>query len=254
LLQRSIFALIAACVLANCARPSLSEKYDPDLKLCERDDADCSTEIIELDRTELFGGIVELCIGCTVQYMPPALLPLRSGKRDGRTLWALSDDYAYFSDRYCKFVVVPHGFVTDLASIPRLGRLAYNPANYAEAALVHDWLYAIGEPGKRTEADEMFRDILIETGRADSAQQLFRFTQAGGKSGYGLASDFAFWDRMEGVIDYAREKPSTGFHDKPEADELAGTNILWTFVEGKFVLSPDGIVPGTEHIVNCTPQ
>jgi len=225
-----------------------------DLVLCEISDPDCSNEVIELDRSDRFSGIEELCLGCAAPYTPPALLPLRSGERDGRTLWALRGDYAYFSDRFCKFVVVPHGFVTDLASIPRLGRLAYNPANYAEAALVHDWLYAIGETGMRLSADQMFRDVLVETGREDSAQRLFQFTRAGGEGGYGLETDFVFWDYTERSLDFSREKPHTGFLKKSEADALVGSDILWSFVEGRVVISPDGIVPGTEHIRNCTPN
>ena len=58
-------------------------------------------------------------------------------------------------------VIVPRGFVTDLASVPWVFRLMFNPDDprFTEAALVHDWLYA-GEILKRTESDKIFYAIL----------------------------------------------------------------------------------------------
>lgn len=58
-----------------------------------------------------------------------------------------------------KEVVVPTGFVTDLASIPRLFWSALRPdGDYAYAAIVHDYLYWEQSPSiPRVDADEIFR-------------------------------------------------------------------------------------------------
>lgn len=58
-------------------------------------------------------------------------------------------------------VIIPKGFITDLASIPWVFRLMFNPDDprFTVAALVHDWLYAL-EILKRTESDKIFFAIL----------------------------------------------------------------------------------------------
>lgn len=59
---------------------------------------------------------------------------------------------------------VPRGFVTDLASIPRLLRpaLDQNGAN-RRAAVLHDFLY-IAQPVERDEADELFDEAMALDG------------------------------------------------------------------------------------------
>ena len=47
-------------------------------------------------------------------------------------------------------VVVPAGYVTDFASIPRAVHFIISPfGKHAEAAVIHDWLYALGTPKDR---------------------------------------------------------------------------------------------------------
>lgn len=61
-------------------------------------------------------------------------------------------------------VVVPEGFETDLASIPKRFRSVFQVnGRHRRAAVVHDYLYrhAIGT---RTLADAVFRDAMAETG------------------------------------------------------------------------------------------
>lgn len=63
--------------------------------------------------------------------------------RDGRSLWALQRPMTYHAgpDRE-DTIVVPAGFVTDLASIPRLVWSIYPPDGpWVKAAVVHDFLY-----------------------------------------------------------------------------------------------------------------
>ena len=67
---------------------------------------------------------------------------------DGRT-WRLDQDFVYQSPRaaapasaQATLITVPAGFVTDLASIPRLFWNILPPfGKYTAAAVIHDWLY-----------------------------------------------------------------------------------------------------------------
>jgi hypothetical protein len=60
-------------------------------------------------------------------------------------------------------VVVPPGFVTDLASIPRLFWQILRPTGrYAYAAVVHDYLYWT-QIRSREEADQIFRQAMADS-------------------------------------------------------------------------------------------
>lgn len=60
--------------------------------------------------------------------------------------------------------VVPRGFVTDLASIPRLLWVVLPPIGENErAAVLHDWLYTTGKVS-RARADAIFRRAMAEDG------------------------------------------------------------------------------------------
>lgn len=157
------------------------------------------------------GEIWALCPGCAPPENPPALRPLRNQTRGGNVLWALDQEYIYVYEPTCEAVVVPEGFVTDLASIPAWARIRHNPANYAEAALIHDWLYAIGARGQRGKADRVFRTALEETGHRDMAGELYWAVDHGGAAGYGLPGDFSFWDSARHVLVQRSNKPASGF-------------------------------------------
>ncbi len=61
-------------------------------------------------------------------------------------------------------VSVPHGFVTDLASIPRYFWWFVPPmGKYGHAAILHDWLYA-QQSGDRKQADDVFYEAMMELG------------------------------------------------------------------------------------------
>lgn len=65
-----------------------------------------------------------------------ALVPLHDGKN-----WRLSNQLQFEPDGLMP-IIVPEGFVTDLASVPRLFWNILPPfGEYTEAAIVHDWLY-----------------------------------------------------------------------------------------------------------------
>lgn len=85
--------------------------------------------------------------------------------------FTLHDDLCYFSERRATQIVVPEGFITDLASIPRALWITLPPiGRYDAAAVVHDYLYRFpnsvaghgAAPADRGEADA----ILLEAMRA----------------------------------------------------------------------------------------
>jgi hypothetical protein len=94
-------------------------------------------------------------------------------------------------------VVAPAGYVTDFASIPRAVHFIISPfGKHAEAAVIHDWLYALGTPKDRKGrlvADKAFVKALrlLEVGFL-TRQIMYWAVRIGGGGGYGLADDFVF--------------------------------------------------------------
>ena len=74
---------------------------------------------------------------------------------DGRTFTVVSA-LVYQSDILRSALVVPAGTVTDLASIPLLP----NHRTWSRAAVVHDWLYTVGQV-PRLIADDVLREAMI---------------------------------------------------------------------------------------------
>ncbi|RZJ00428.1 MAG: DUF1353 domain-containing protein [Brevundimonas sp.] len=86
-------------------------------------------------------------------------------ERDGRTTVVVMQPFAYEHGPTGRTIWVPASYVTDFASIPRVGTWLISPfGRHAIAAVIHDWLYSVGEPGKRGEADDIFREALTELG------------------------------------------------------------------------------------------
>ena len=79
--------------------------------------------------------------------------------------WRLLSMLAYKSD-LAGLIVVPAGFITDFASVPRLP-LAYllTGDTAHEAAVVHDYLYETGT-GTKTQADCVFLEAMASVGEA----------------------------------------------------------------------------------------
>jgi hypothetical protein len=90
-------------------------------------------------------------------FTTPADLRVLEGYR-----WELLSDFAFHVGAYpsTDIITVPAGFVTDLASIPRvLWSLLPPHGRYAKAAIIHDWLYATGIGG-REYADNVFLEAM----------------------------------------------------------------------------------------------
>lgn len=61
---------------------------------------------------------------------------------DGGLPYELEAPFAYYSDLLGRWVTVPTGFSTDLASVPKVLWNVLPPmGNYSDAAVIHDWLY-----------------------------------------------------------------------------------------------------------------
>src|SRR5687768_3903680 len=94
---------------------------------------------------------------------PEFLSPLRVEHRSDGT-WVLTNPLRYRSTVLKSHMIVPIGFVTDFASVPRLP-LAYVLAGDTAhpAAVVHDYLYQTHMTTK-DEADDIFEEAMGVSG------------------------------------------------------------------------------------------
>jgi hypothetical protein len=81
--------------------------------------------------------------------------------------------------------VIPVGFITDWASIPRIMWAIFPPTGpYAAAALIHDWLYYSGYVSRR-QADKAFAEAMQILGIPAWQRALFYASvRIGGRGGY----------------------------------------------------------------------
>lgn len=89
-------------------------------------------------------------------------LELASDQDDGK--WVLVEALFYVSDLAGRTIVVPPGFQTDLASVPRLPVVYLLTGNTSTAAaILHDWLYSAAEFPRKM-ADDIFLEASEATG------------------------------------------------------------------------------------------
>lgn len=92
------------------------------------------------------------------------LTPLRAEKSGG--VWTILQPLIYESDVAQKVFIVPEGFVTDFASVPRIPLAFLLTGDSAhEAAVVHDWLYR-KDIVTRSVADAVFAEAAKISGEA----------------------------------------------------------------------------------------
>lgn len=96
------------------------------------------------------------------RFLTPLVLTLADSSDDGK--WKLVAPLLYQSDAALETFTVPAGFVTDLASVPRVP-VAYllTGGTSNEAAVVHDYLYSTGIVSRET-ADAVLREASAVTG------------------------------------------------------------------------------------------
>lgn len=90
------------------------------------------------------------------QFTTPAILEMLDDYR-----WRLVEPFEFWlTDTPDDVIRVPAGYVTDLASVPRILWSVFPPhGRYAKAAIIHDWLYDNALRTKR-EADRIFLDAM----------------------------------------------------------------------------------------------
>ena len=108
--------------------------------------------------------------GIKVEYMgDPCLIPAKSGK------WKLCDNMIVHIDN--TYHVIPSGFKTDLASIPRPLWWLYSPMDFnsISSAILHDWHYCCTPEVTRKQADEIFYYGLLAQGMPNNRASLYYF-------------------------------------------------------------------------------
>lgn len=120
-----------------------------------------------------------------------------SMEKQGRTLAVVSRPYAHahpilMNER----IEIPERFVTDFASIPKFLHGVVQPfGHHAPAAVLHDFLYAAGQPGSRRCADFLIREAMRESGVPLLRRNvMFVMVRLFDKRGFGLEADWAFCD------------------------------------------------------------
>lgn len=110
---------------------------------------------------------------------------LEDNSNDGRGTWRLLEPLIYQSDYVGKTIVVPEGFVTDFASVPRLP-VAFLLAGGCghKAAVIHDWLYTSHEVS-RADADKVLGEALEASGQPTwRAMLMYAGVRIGGEGAY----------------------------------------------------------------------
>lgn len=125
-------------------------------------------------------------------------------QKKGRTLAVVTKPYTYYHEvKGTEIVVtVPEGFVTDFASIPGPAQALIQPfGRHAPAAVLHDFLYALGQRKARAYADRLFLHAMKESGVPYWRRSvMYRMVRFFGGGGYSLDEDWAFVD-----VEYGQE-------------------------------------------------
>jgi hypothetical protein len=150
--------------------------------------------------------------GRTQQGQPTGVpnVIIRDGDIGGRRLAIVASDWFYCYPPTRELILVPRGYVTDFASIPAAFRGLIDPYGFnIEGALVHDWLYAVGQPGERAKADAIIRYALMEQ-HVDVVRRnaVYRAVRVGGGEAYGKAAE---WDRRFGDPQSGQRLPKSPY-------------------------------------------
>lgn len=98
--------------------------------------------------------------------------------------FTLAQDLLYVSNKFPN-VLVPAGFETDFASVPKVLWSLIGPiGRQSLPAIVHDYLYVLGE-GKKEDADNLFYEALRQQGMSRwKAYLMYVGVKLGGKGNY----------------------------------------------------------------------
>lgn len=92
---------------------------------------------------------------------PKFLTPLRVEQISEKN-WRLTEPLVFWSNVLDRQIVVPEGFVTDFASVPRWPFIYWFTGGLAQApATLHDWLYRTrAEDVTRPQADDVIAEAM----------------------------------------------------------------------------------------------
>lgn len=133
---------------------------------------------------------------------------------DDRRMAIIASDYLYHDPVTLDVYLVPVGYITDFASIPRPASLLLPPFGlWTEGAVVHDFLYAVGEKGGRAAADRILHTAIREQGVGRITAAAFHVAvNLFGVRAYGRATEWSerFGDPQSGEpAPPPFERPST---------------------------------------------
>ncbi len=138
--------------------------------------------------------------GCASEWTPETSLHVaieRDARREGfRRVAVITDDFYWCYPLTHEVIRVPRGFETDFASIPYAAAGFIDPmGDNMEGAVIHDYLYAIGEPGQREKADTILLDAL-EQHHVDPIRRkiMYETVRLGGVKNYGAMTEWRFAD------------------------------------------------------------
>ena len=114
--------------------------------------------------------------------------------RLGRRLFITSNIWFYCYPPTGELILIEEGYRTDLGSIPKQAFLIGDQySTQPEPAVVHDWLYAVGEEGKRKFADDVFLYAMKQYQVPFFQRAIFyAAVRFGGSSAYGRANEWNF--------------------------------------------------------------
>lgn len=158
-------------------------------------------------------GVALLVSGCAVGQGAKVMI-LRDERIGSNRAAVLLADLLYCYPPTGEVIIVPRGYVTDFASVPDgAHRVVERYGNNIEAAIVHDWLYAVGEPGRRRFADDVFRYAMAEQGTGPIQRRIaWAAVRIGGNRAYGSDAEWAarFYDgERDEAMPPPFERPAT---------------------------------------------
>ena len=142
------------------------------------------------------------------------VMVLRDERIKKRRVAVVLRDWFYCFPPTGEIIRVPAGYLTDFASIPPDFWWIVPPfGDQTEAAVVHDWLFAVGETGAYNHANKVFHYALVEqhvpVAKADA---MYRIVETFGRAAYGRDNEWRehFRDTETGVrLEPWYPKPAT---------------------------------------------
>lgn len=193
----------SACTAARLGSPSLMAKSSPHLE-----PAPYGLISTQLHASPVFTECADMRLKPgPAANLDASLIPSDEYVQEGRRAQALTEPYSFSINLRggphkgeVLQVSVPAGFVSDFHSMPDAAVGITLPVRKAlEAAVIHDWLYAVGHPGNAGEkrlADQAYSDILAHYGVDGFTHwAVASSVRMGGKKSFGAPEELRFYNK-----------------------------------------------------------